>query len=243
MTVVPPRKNPSRKRVLTTYSIGAVALAAVVAVIALIASLTGGARAEADETPAASDTAQEWANTTFGDFAAETHRGEGNALIPLPDGARAGLLTARHTGDGDFWLTLRGADNERTGEQPVVTTGDYQGTTVWGIHNNADATALQVTADGAWTITIAPINAAKDLPATGHGLGDAVFLHDGTARALTATHEGTGVFTVTSITEDPLATTALATHTGPFTGTAHIGSMPTVIAVTSTGGSWHLSLH
>jgi len=243
-TVVPPRKNPSRKRVLANYSIGAAAIAAGVAVIALIASLTGGARADAEAPPATGETvtAQEWADTTFGDFAAETHRGSGDALVAIPEGACAGILTSRHTGDGEFSLTMRGEGNQRTGEQPVMTTGDYQGTTLWGVHNPTPATQVQVIADGDWTLTIAPISGARDLPATGNGGGDQVFLYNGTDRALTATHEAVGPFTLTAATEDPLATATLTTHTGPFTGTTHIGSTPAVIAVTSTG-AWSLALH
>lgn len=243
-TVVPPQKNPSRKRVLRDYALIAGAIAAGVAVVALIASYTGGAPADADEVPVANDTvaAQEWADTTFGTFGAETHRGSGDALIAVPEGARAGILTARHTGDGEFSLTMRGDGERRTGEQPVFTTGDYQGTTVWGVHNSIRATQVQVVADGDWTLTIAPISGARELPATGDGLGDQVYLHRGTAGALTATHATADPFAVTLMTEDPFATTRLSTHTGPFERTVELDSMPMIVAVTSTG-SWALTLH
>jgi len=186
--------------------------------------------------------AQNWAAQTFGNFAAETHRGSGDALIPLPDDARAGLITARHTGDGEFILTMRGEHNQMTTDQPVVTSGDYQGTTAWGVHNTTEAVALQVIADGDWSITIAPMTAAGVMPATGHGIGDAVFLYDGTPGALTASHDTDGTFSVTAYTEDPHANARLFTHVGPYQGTTQLPAVPAVIAV-SSAGTWSLATH
>jgi hypothetical protein len=229
-------------------AISAASVAVLAAGIITFNATTGGELAEAEPLAAVAGpsdqhwAAQAWAAETFGTFDAATHHGEGNALIALPEGARAGILTARHTGDGEFTMTMRGAGNQMTGEQPVMTTGDYQGTTVWGVHNATKATALQITADGEWTVTIAPMTGIRALPATGAGVGDGVFLYDGQLRALTATHDGTGRFGVTAFTEDPLATTHLLTQTGPFQGTAFVPTVPAIIAVQSEG-AWSLQLH
>ncbi|GAA4169851.1 hypothetical protein [Gryllotalpicola koreensis] len=185
--------------------------------------------------------AQVWAMQNFGNFNAETHHGEGDALITLPEGARAGLLTGRHTGDGAFELRLRDANNAIV-EEPVNTSGDYRGTTAWGVHDSREATTLQIVADGSWSITISPVAGAGVMPSTGNGQGDAVFLYDGTWRGVNAVHNGTGEFEVRGYTEDPLATVNILTHTGPYSGTALLPSVPAVITVSSEG-TWQIVRH
>lgn len=137
---------------------------------------------------------------------------------------------------------MRGEHNQMIGEQPVHTAGDYQGTTVFGVHSTSEAAALQVNATGDWSITIAPMSGARSLPTSGAGIGDAVFLYDGDLRALTAVHEASGAFRVSAYTEDPHATAELFTHVGPYQGTTTVRTAPAVIAVQSTGG-WSLLLH
>ncbi|AYG03605.1 hypothetical protein [Gryllotalpicola protaetiae] len=244
--------NRNRKRAgfwATTIAVGAL-----VAGIITVGVTAGGEEAEAEPLPVPAATnpiiadpdgphestiwdAQVWAKDAFGEFNAVTHHGSGNALIELPEGAQAGVLTARNTGDGEFALTMRGPALEVTGDQPVMTTGAYQGTTVWGVHNTADAAYLQVISDGDWSVTIAPMSAARVMHSTGDGIGDTVFLWDGDARALNAAHHGNGEFAITGYTEDPIATVGITTHRGPYTGTIHLGSSPAVIAVTAVG-SW-----
>ena len=243
-----------RGRRALALAAGATAVALVTAGIITFSATTGGTLAEADSLPVPAATnpiigdpdgphestiwpAQVWAKDAFGNFDAATHHGSGNALIELPEGAQAGILTARNTGDGEFVLTMRGPALEVTGDQPVMTTGDYQGTTVWGVHNTADAAYLQVISDGDWSVTIAPMSAARVMHSTGDGIGDTVFLWDGDIRALNATHHGNGEFAITGYTEDPIATVGITTHRGPYTGTIHLGSSPAVIAVTAVG-SW-----
>lgn len=236
---------------------GAAAVALLTAGIITFSATAGGAAAEAE--PAAPPTAthpliadadgphesaiweaQVWAKEVYGDFNAATHHGSGNALIALPEGAEAGILTARHTGDGEFVMTMRGPGLEMTGDQPVATSGDYQGTTVWGVHSTADAGYLQIFADGDWSVTIAPMSAARVMHSAGIGVGDAVLLYDGDIRALRATNDDTGAFAIRGYTEDPLGTAGITTHTGPYTGTIHLGSSPALIVVTADG-AWTVS--
>lgn len=247
----------SRNRKRAGFWASTIAVGALVAGIITVGVPAGGQEAEAEPvaTPAATHPliadpdgphestiwdAQVWAMDAYGSFDAATHHGSGNALIELPEGARAGILTARHTGDGEFVMSMRGPGLEVTGDQPVTTSGDYQGTTAWGVHNTADAAYLHIFSEGDWTVTIAPMSAALVMPSTGDGQGDSVFLYDGSPRALNATHQGTGEFSVTGYTEDPLATVNILTHVGPYTGTIMLPSVPAVITVTSQG-TWSVT--
>lgn len=253
-------ENIARNRKRAGIWASSIAVGALVAGVITVGAYMGGsgpADAEPAAPPAATNPiiqdpdgphestiwdAQVWAKDAYGTFDAATHHGSGDALIPLPDDARAGVLTARHTGDGEFVMTMRGPNLEMTGDQPVDTTGDYQGTTAWGVHNASEAGFLHISADGDWSVTIAPMSAARVMPGTGDGVGDAVFLYDGTPRALNATHDGTGPFSVTAYTEDPLATVSIVTHVGPYTGTVMLPSVPSVISITSQG-AWSVAPH
>lgn len=251
--------NVSRNRKRAAIWASSIAAGALVAGVITVGVTAGNEPAEAEPvaTPAATshplvqDTdgphestvwdAQVWAMETYGMFSAETHHGAGDTLITLPDGARAGLITATHDGDGAFELRLRDANNATT-EEPVLTSGAYRGTTAWGVHDNREATTLQVVADGDWSLTVSPMAGARVMPSTGNGQGDAVMLYDGTWRALNAVHNGAGTFEITGYTEDPLATVNILTHAGPYSGTVLLPSVPAVITITSEG-TWQVVQH
>ena len=183
------------------------------------------------------ETAQSWADDTFGTFETITQSGAGDNLITLPDGATAGIVTATHDGDRNFIVNVLDASNSPTGDLLVNTIGAYSGTAVYGFSAFGDGTTLEVNADGNWTITISPVSAAPALAAS--GTGDAVYLFDGPAGKLTATHSGSRNFIVTEDTGEAFSMGLLVNTIGAYTGTVPLSSGPSVISV-KADGTWTL---
>lgn len=73
------------------------------------------------------------------------------------------------------------------------------------------------------------------------GSGDAVFLYDGAAAALNATHDGERNFVIYEETADAFNFGLLVNEIGPYSGTVPLSSGPSVITVTADGG-WTLAV-
>lgn len=184
-------------------------------------------------------TAATWANENWGAFDVVTQSGTGDSLVTLPEGATGGIVTATHDGSSNFALSVLDATNSPTGDLLVNTIGAYTGTTAWGINALGDGIRVQVTADGNWTLTISPMGAAPALAPAGSG--DAVFLYDSGAAALTATHDGTSNFVVIEETAELFSIGLLVNEIGAYSGTVPLSAGPSVLTVTADGG-WTLTL-
>jgi hypothetical protein len=197
---------------------------------------TAEAAAPVDEDVA---TAQSWADDAFGTFAPVTQTGAGDNIVALPAGATAGIVTATHDGSSNFSLSVLDAANASTGQLLVNTIGAYNGTTDYGFNAFGEGTTIQVTADGNWSLTIAPISASPLL--TSSGTGDGVFLYEGKAGKLTATHNGASNFAVIEETGKAFSMGLLINEIGAYTGTVPLSSGPSVVAVTADG-NWTLAV-
>jgi len=201
---------------------------------------TSAATQEAPAAPAEPEaTAASWADEQWGAFEAVTETGTGDSLITLPEGATGGIVTATHDGSRNFVLSVLDAANSPTGELLVNTIGTYSGTTAWGVSALGEGTRMQVTADGDWSITLSPMSAAPSLAAD--GAGDAVFLYDGSAGALTATHDGERNFVIVESTDKVLSMGLLVNEIGTYSGTVPLSAGPSVITVTADG-RWTLAV-
>jgi hypothetical protein len=208
---------------------------------AAVAPVADGSNSSAEE-PAAeeaapAETVQSWADEAFGTFAPVTQTGVGDNIITLPEGATAGIVTATHNGSANFAISVMDAANQSTGELLVNTIGAYSGTTNYGFNAFGDGVALEVSADGEWTITISPISAAPELAAA--GLGDAVFLYNGAVGTLTATHDGSRNFAILEETGEAFSMGLLVNEIGAYAGTVPLSAGPSVISV-SADGNWTL---
>ncbi|MGV9192765.1 TM2 domain-containing protein [Microbacterium sp. MC2] len=190
-----------------------------------------------EEEPEPEVTASSWANEEWGEFAVLEESGSGDSLVILPEGAQGGIITATHDGSRNFAISVIDASNQSTGELLVNTIGVYTGTTAWGLNAFGEGTRLQVTADGAWTITVQPMGEAPTVAPS--GTGDAVFLYNGPAAALTATHDGERNFVVYEETAEAFNIGLLVNEIGAYSGTVPLSAGPSVITVTADGG-WTL---
>ena len=190
------------------------------------------------EAPAV-ETASSWATAQWGDFAPVSQSGTGDTLITLPEGASGGIVTATHNGQRNFAIAVLDASNGSTGELLVNTIGTYSGTTAWGVNALSEGARLQVTADGDWTITLSPMGSAPVV--TESGTGDGVFLYDGDAAALTATHDGSRNFVIIEETSDAFSIGLLVNEIGTYSGTVPLSAGPSVLTVTADG-NWTLAI-
>jgi TM2 domain-containing membrane protein YozV len=181
------------------------------------------------------DTVQSWADDAFGTFEVVTQTGAGDNLVTLPAGATAGIVTATHDGSRNFAISVLDASNASTGQLLVNTIGAYSGTTEYGFSSFGEDSTLQITADGNWSLTIAPISAAPTLTAS--GAGDGVFLFDGSAGKLTATHDGARNFSIIEETDEAFNMGLLVNEIGAYSGTVPLSSGPSAIVI-SADGNW-----
>ncbi|WP_084515993.1 TM2 domain-containing protein [Microbacterium luticocti] len=201
-----------------------------------------GAEASAPEAVAPAepvDVSKTWADDTFGTFAVVKKSGRGDSLIALPKGATGGLVTAAYTGQGNFAISVLDASNTSTGELLVNTIGHYSGTSAWGMAALGEGARLQVSAEGAWTITLAPLSTAKKFTGSARGTGDAVLLYPGDAAALTATHKGSANFVVYEKTDQTFHMGLLINEIGAYSGTVPLAAGPSILSV-QADGAWTL---
>lgn len=184
--------------------------------------------------------ASSWAENSYGTFSTVSESGSGDTLITLPDGVSAGMVTAEHSGSSNFVINVLDSTNQASGDLLVNEIGSYSGTTAYGLTGlSDDATSLEVTADGSWTIEIAPLAEADQFE--GSGSGDGVFLYSGEATAMDASHSGESNFTVWQMSDGWMGSDLLINEIGSYSGTVPLTAGPALIVITADG-SWELAL-
>ena len=127
--------------------------------------------AQTDE-PTAQESAQTWADETFGTFKAFTVTGSGADEIVLPDDAKSGFYAITwapgHWVNEDSYAQVYGED----GTFHEDGTADYQGdsaSVAYGLDPTVSSAGWIGVEAGAgdWSITVSPISALPALPETG----------------------------------------------------------------------------
>jgi len=164
------------------------------------------------------------------------HSGEGDSVIAL-DGITQAMLTASHTGEHYFSISGLDDANEPTAELPVNAVGAYDGVTTIGV-NDSGTTSLEITADGAWTITLAPLASAPVLPEG--GTGDGVFTYEGDAATWAVKHDGEHYFSLSAYTGADFEVGLLATEVGAYDGEVAAKAGPSLVVV-QADGDWTIT--
>jgi hypothetical protein len=173
----------------------------------------------------------------YGTFAPINKSGRGDMTITLPAGVKAGLVIATHKGSSNFQVTGLDAGNQQTIDGLVNEIGNYSGTTAYGVMGlGKPPVKLKITADGTWTIKIAPIASAAVLPVSASGRGDEVFRYEGGAVDVAITHKGTSNFQVQQYGGD---LSMGVNEIGDYSGTVPFVSGPTVLVI-GADGTWTL---
>ena len=209
----------------------------------------GGASAAASSGPTAGALASaaavstptpkpDWYVSTYGTFAPTTVSGTTDQVIPVPAGAKAGIITASFTGTANFIIGGLDSGNQPTADGTVNTIGNYTGSVPFGLVGLGNpTTSFQVTGKGKWTITIAPMSSAAPLPASGTGSG--VFKYDGPAKSWTLSHTGQANFIVQQYTADPMPGLGV-NEIGSYSGTVPGLAGPSIVEI-QADGTWTAS--
>jgi hypothetical protein len=230
--------NPRTPRRLQWWALVAVAG------VALACSSPGASDSGSDATGngdgAAEDTAAgDYFAETYPAFEAAEHSGDGDGVVDLPEGVAQALVTATYDGSGNFSVAALDEGNESTGELLVNTIGAYSGTTAVGLLSiGNDPVKLAVTADAAWTITLAPIAEAPALAESGEG--DGVFKYEGDAATWAVTHDGEANFTLSYYTSADFEMPLLVNEIGAYEGDVPATAGPGLVVITADG-AWTIA--
>lgn len=165
--------------------------------------------------------------------------GTGDAVIDLPANATSAIVTATHSGEGEFTITVVDPDDPAGQDAPVSVFGPYAGVTAYGLSpdlrhiEDLEPTRLEITTDGSWQIEIAPVISAPPLDLPASGTGDAVFLYDGDATEWTVTHRGPSDFVVAQYRG--VTPSVLVRETGDVERTVVVEAIPSPIVIMADG--------
>ncbi|ACZ31158.1 hypothetical protein Xcel_2140 [Xylanimonas cellulosilytica DSM 15894] len=204
------------------------------------ADATDGVEEVADDEPAVEEPAEDPADELadrYPVFDVVEQSGTGDSVIAVP--AAAGMVTMTHDGSANFAVVVLDAENASTGDLLANTIGAHSGTAAFGLSAiSGDPANLQITADGNWTITIAPLASAPALPES--GTGDGVFRHDGAAAVWALTHDGSANFAVLQYTDGLFDMPLLVNEIGAYSGTVPAKAGPSIVTITADG-NWTLA--
>lgn len=175
---------------------------------------------------------------TYGSFAVVSKKGRGDAIVKLPKGATAGIVTFTHKGSSNIAASVLDSSNQPTGDLLVNEIGSYSGITAFGLHDfGEDPTKIKITADGTWTIRIAPVSSAPLLGKSVAGQGDKVFRYDGDSSDWAVKHKGSSNFAVIQV--GGLMPNLAVNEIGSYSGVVPFVEGPSVVTVTADG-RWSL---
>jgi hypothetical protein len=122
-------------------------------------------------------------------------QGQGDSVqeITIPDGGQTGIATLTHSGSSNFAVFALDTGLAQIGLL-VIQIGPYQGSVLLP----EGTTALEITADGAWTVEVKQIAAAQSWEGSVSGRGDNVLVYTGDTGIADITHVGDSNFAVFS---------------------------------------------
>lgn len=174
----------------------------------------------------------------FGTFATQTYTGYGDDIVVLPKSQKAIMVTSKHSGSGHFSIVSRSA-NYGYGDLLVNTTGQYSGTTAVGVDLDEDPTGIfEIDANGPWSITLKPIDAAPTLKQA--GTTDGVYKYNGSQKVAAIKHSSSGYFGVWQHYIDRSwgnrwSWDLLVNEVGPYSGKRILNSGPSIVEIRSEG--------
>ena len=158
-----------------------------------------------------------------------TVEGSGDDVVDVPVVADVPLVaTFEHTGSRNFAVESYGDAGDRINLM-VNTIGTYEGTVPYNFESSP--AELDITADGAWTVTISALVEQPALTDAFEGSGDDVLWLQTDGR-LSATHDGERNFALRSWGE---RRDLLVNEIGPYDGTVRLGSGGLALEITADG--------
>lgn len=250
------RKTSRRGQALTGVILGPIAWIVAIAVsVGAIAGLAGNTIGEAneDEPPAlveeqpeqdavAEEPAPEPEPEVIESAADIVYGGVGDSVlqIELPAGPDAiGIASFTHSGSSNF--AIWSLDESLAQSELLVNTiGSYAGTVPFNLSTSERITALEISADGPWVVTLRDVLTLREAPQGGSttGQGDDVLLYFGDVTVADITHTGESNFAIWSY---GAGSDLLVNEIGNYTGSVRWQAGDALIQV-SADGPWTITL-
>jgi hypothetical protein len=180
---------------------------------------------------------RDWAKRAYGSFATWKRTGTGDDLLTLPKSIKAAIVVAKTDGQSNFIVETLDSRNHME-DLLVNEIGTYSGTRVFGLETKSKARRLQISADGAWSVTLKPIASAPSLLSSKSG--DGVYLFNKRAGALKIRHSGSSNFVVVQHTGGRFGWNLLVNEIGNYKGTVPTEGGPSVVEI-EADGDWTTS--
>jgi hypothetical protein len=170
----------------------------------------------------------------------KTYQGSGDSVveIELPDGSgQAAVATIAHQGSSNF--AVWALDSNMAQQDLLVNViGNYQGTVLFNLSGN-DTTSLEITADGAWSVTVRSLLSLEEFDGSPvSGSGDDVLIYRGKAGVAAITHNGSSNFAVWTYGD---RTDLVVNEIGAYSGSVRWTAGPSVVAI-SADGEWSITV-
>lgn len=242
------RKKQSKGMSITGTVLGGVGfLASLVTTSALIVGLSSLAPNEFDDTSesysSSESSQQEETPLAIPQPSPDiSYSGSGDTILEIalpagPDSIGVGAFT--HTGSSNFSVWSLNNNLEQD-DLLVNTIGNYSGTVLFNMSSSTTITALEIGADGPWTLTLKDVRTLRELTqgSENTGQGDDVLVYYGEATVADISHSGEHNFAVWSYGDE---NDLLINEIGPYSGQVRWQAGPSIIEVTADG-AWTISL-
>ncbi|KQV26664.1 hypothetical protein [Yonghaparkia sp. Root332] len=252
------RRTPRRGQALTGVVLGPLAwVTAIIVSVGLIAGLSGGVDDSAGDDPVAveeapapvaeepesePEPAPEPEPEVVAPAADVVYSGTGDTIlqIELPAGPDSiGIATIAHSGSSNFAVWSLDGDLNQS-DLLVNVIGGYAGTVPFNLSTAERITAFEITADGAWTVTLRDVLSVRELPAsaTTTGQGDDVLVYFGDATVADLAHTGESNFAVWSY---GASSDLIVNEIGAYTGQVRWPAGTALVQI-SADGAWTIAL-
>ncbi|HVQ89578.1 MAG TPA: hypothetical protein VMU51_00960 [Mycobacteriales bacterium] len=164
-----------------------------------------------------------------------SYKGRGDSVVKIRkpgDGTGPVLVSITASGSSNFVVQAKGGEDQLL----VNVIGSYTGTVLLDPDDESETTRLLVTASGRWTMTVAPLSAARVVTSRYTGHGDEVLIYDGPEGPSSATFTGPRAednFVVNAYNDD--GQDLLVNEIEPYKGTVEVSTRPTLLVVNATG--------
>lgn len=170
----------------------------------------------------------------------KAYEGSGDKVlaIELPGGAdSAAVATISYSGKRNFAVWSLDSDMEEH-DLLVNEIGKYEGTVLFNL-SGGPTKSLEITASGAWTVTVRSVLSLREFEAgAASGHGDDVLIYRGSAGVATIDHNGKHNFAVWTYGD---RSDLVVNEIGKYSGETRWTKGPSVVAVTADG-DWSISV-
>lgn len=171
------------------------------------------------------------------------YEGSGTTVLQIdkPDGpGSSAAATITHTGSRNFAIWALDAALEQH-DLLVNTVGSYNGTVAVDLFGEDETTALEITADGAWTIEVRSLDDLITFDESLEGSGDDVVRYVGDAGVAALTHDGESNFGIWWYPAGGGRPDLLVNDIGQVGADVPLRSAPGVLKITADG-NWSIAV-